>query len=177
MTALLLPYRVDFVAVIRTKARRKGGQQPFFPLHPTLVLRIRHGSMRRFFARLRVTDHGSQVTVAILPLQICTFVFNHLQDAPPANSSLSTLCIVARGRTLPPLLSELATRHILVGESTALQNPRRRVMSGEVERFYRQLPGPTARLARVVRGRVRWRKAKLRSRRACRWHESSTDPG
>ena len=49
MTALLLPYRVDFVAVIRTKARRKGGQQPFFPLHPTLVLRIRHKRVRKFF--------------------------------------------------------------------------------------------------------------------------------
>src|SRR6266566_3615329 len=49
MTALLFPYRVDFVAVIRTKARRKGGQQPFFPLHPTLVLRIRHKRVRKFF--------------------------------------------------------------------------------------------------------------------------------
>src|SRR5579859_993696 len=31
------------------------------------------------------------------PLQICTFVFNHFQDAPPATPFLSTFCIVAGG--------------------------------------------------------------------------------
>ena len=37
------------------------------------------------------------------PLQICTFVFNNFQDAPPVIPFLSTFCIVARGcmGTLP----------------------------------------------------------------------------
>ena len=40
-----------------------------------------------------VTSHESQVTT----LQICTFIFNNFQDAPPATSFLSTFCIVAGG--------------------------------------------------------------------------------
>lgn len=31
------------------------------------------------------------------PLQTCTFVFNHFQDAPPATSFSSSFCIVAGG--------------------------------------------------------------------------------
>ena len=31
-----------------------------------------------------------------IPLRICTFVFNHLHDSPPATASFSNFCIVAR---------------------------------------------------------------------------------
>ena len=31
------------------------------------------------------------------PLQICTFIFNNFQDAPPTTPFLSSFCIVARG--------------------------------------------------------------------------------
>src|SRR5690348_10457766 len=37
-------------------------------------------------------------------LQTCTFVFNNFQDAPPANSFISTFCIVAGGWYGSPLL-------------------------------------------------------------------------
>jgi len=41
------------------------------------------------------------------PLQICTFIFNHFQDAPPATPFLSTFCIVAGGCV--PLSSHFGT--------------------------------------------------------------------
>ena len=43
---------------------------------------------------------------AHLPLQICTFVFNNFQDAPPATPFLSSICIVAGGWPPPASLHE-----------------------------------------------------------------------
>jgi len=40
-----------------------------------------------------LTSHESPVTC---PLQICTFIFNNFQDAPPATPFFSNFCIVAR---------------------------------------------------------------------------------
>ena len=43
-----------------------------------------------------------------IPLQICTFVFNNFQDAPPATAFFSNFCIVARGWV--PFLSRMSSK-------------------------------------------------------------------
>lgn len=63
---------------------------------------------------------SQEVSSSARTLQICTFIFNHFRDAPPATFSFSCFCIVARGWIYPvhsrarsalPSPSERAKRH------------------------------------------------------------------
>src|SRR5690242_15575789 len=51
---------------------------------------------------LRALCASSSVLSVLIPLQICTFVFNSFQDAPAATPLFSNFCIVARGWVYPP---------------------------------------------------------------------------
>ncbi len=67
------------------------------------------GGCRRFCPfSSRVTVHG--LLRCSLSLQVCTFVFNHFHDAPPATLFLSNFCIIARGCT--PLSSSARVPYV-----------------------------------------------------------------
>src|SRR5205823_1552664 len=60
--------------------------------------------------QLRGWGQGSSPFCLRSSLQICTFVFNHFQDAPPATPFLSSFCIVAGGE-YTPAAKRLQTMH------------------------------------------------------------------
>ena len=78
-------------------------------------------------ATLLRSDLWTFLRVLHVSLQICTFVFNHFHDAPPATSFLSCFCIVARGCTSPALrtlrsLGSGSTVHGSTGHESPVTN-------------------------------------------------------
>ena len=79
---------------------------PAFSNYPLCFQTLAHSlaqlALRNSFGinSLRTVSHATEgvpPTPCSLSVQICTFIFNHFHDAPPATLFLSCFCIVARG--------------------------------------------------------------------------------